>query len=67
MRFTAGLTPTDPWWVSEAGAKLKLGMKQLIAAWYHGRLPFERGMDATSEYPYAVTHLLSTGGIRRVR
>jgi hypothetical protein len=46
---------------------VKNGMKLLINNWYHNRLPFEKGMDATAEYPYAVTACLSYGSLVRAR
>jgi uncharacterized phiE125 gp8 family phage protein len=66
IRFTSGYAPTSPFW-SDAGARVKNGMKLLINNWYHNRIPFEKGMDATAEYPYAVTACLSYGSLVRVR
>jgi uncharacterized phiE125 gp8 family phage protein len=66
IRFTSGYASGSPFW-SDAGARVKNGMKLLINNWYHNRLPFEKGMDATAEYPYAVTACLSYGSLVRAR
>ena len=66
IRFTSGYAATSPFW-SDAGARVKNGMKLLINNWYHNRLPFEKGMAATAEYPYAVTACLSFGSLVRAR
>jgi hypothetical protein len=42
-------------------------MKLLINNWYHNRLPFEKGMNAAAEYPYAVTACLCYGSPVRAR
>jgi uncharacterized phiE125 gp8 family phage protein len=66
IRFTSGYAPGSPFW-SDVGARVKKGMKLLINNWYHNRLPFEKGMDAAAEYPYAVTACLSYGSLVRAR
>ena len=66
IRFTSGYSSTSPFW-SDAGARVKNGMKLLINNWYHNRLPFEKGMNAAAEYPYAVTACLSYGSLVRAR
>ena len=66
IRFTSGYAPSSPFW-NDAGARVKNGMKLLINNWYHNRLPFEKGMTATAEYPYAVTACLSYGSLVRAR
>ena len=66
IRFTSGYDPSHPWWQG-AGQRIKLGMKLLISAWYNNRMPFEKGVDATSEYPYAVTSCLTYGSLVRAR
>ena len=66
IRFTSGYSPNSPFW-SDAGARVKNGIKLLINNWYHNRLPFEKGMTATAEYPYAVTACLSYGSLVRAR
>jgi uncharacterized phiE125 gp8 family phage protein len=66
IRFTSGYASTSPFW-SDAGGRVKNGMKLLINNWYHNRLPFEKGMDAAAEYPYAVTACLSYGSLVRAR
>lgn len=65
VRFTAGMTDSDPFWL-DAGQRIKIGMKQLISHWFNGRLPFELGAMVTAEYPYTVTALLSTGAVPEV-
>jgi uncharacterized phiE125 gp8 family phage protein len=65
VRFTSGMTATDPFW-SDAGARVKVGMKLLISAWFNGRMPFVQGRGL-QELDYAVTHCLSTGAVPRVR
>jgi uncharacterized phiE125 gp8 family phage protein len=66
IRFTSGYDSTAKFWTGR-GALIKAGMLLLIAAWYDNRLPFATGVDATSEYPYAVTHCLSMGALKRAR
>jgi uncharacterized phiE125 gp8 family phage protein len=66
IRFTSGFDPNHPWWQG-AGQRIKLGMKLLISSWYNNRMPFEKGVDATSEYPYAVTSCLTYGSLVRAR
>jgi hypothetical protein len=66
VRFTSGVAPASVFW-SDAGARIKVGMKLLISHWYNNRLPFEKGVGAAGEYPYAVTSCLSYGAIPRVR
>lgn len=66
FRFTAGYSSADPFWRG-AGARIKIGMRLLISAWYNNRLPFEKGMDAMAEYPYAVSSCLGHGAIVRAR
>lgn len=66
VRFTSGFSLTDPFW-SDAGARVKEGMKKLISDWFSNRLPFEIGASAIQEYPYAVTACLSYGAVPRVR
>jgi hypothetical protein len=66
LRFTSGYSNTDPFW-SGPGARIKNGMLQLISAWYGNRLPFEKGIGATNEYPYTVTSCLSYGAQVRAR
>lgn len=66
IRFTSGYDVNSMFW-SNAGARVKVGMKLLIAAWFNQRLPFEKGVSATQEYPYAVTSCLSYGALERAR
>jgi uncharacterized phiE125 gp8 family phage protein len=66
IRFTSGYESNAPFWTGR-GALIKSGMLLLIAAWYDNRLPFAVGVDATSEYPYAVTHCLGLGALTRAR
>ncbi len=65
IRYTAGITPSDPWW-TESGALVKNGMRLLISAWYNNRIPFEIGASAMAEYPYAVTTALNFGAVPSV-
>jgi uncharacterized phiE125 gp8 family phage protein len=66
IRFTAGYLNTDPFW-SDAGARVKTGMKLLISHWWENRLPIEKGAAAIVEYPYAITSNLSFGQVPRAR
>jgi uncharacterized phiE125 gp8 family phage protein len=66
FRFKSGYSTTAPFWKG-SGARIKIGMKLLISAWYNNRIPFEKGMDAAAEYPYAVTSCLSYGSLVRAR
>lgn len=66
IRFTSGYSSLDPFW-KDSGARIKIGMKLLISAWYNNRMPFEKGAAATQEYPYAVTSCLSYGALTRAR
>ena len=66
IRFTSGVAKTDPYWQG-MGSLVKNGMKMLISHWYTKRLPFEAGISATNEYPYAVTAGLSAGCLVSVR
>jgi hypothetical protein len=66
LRFTSGYSNTDPFW-SGPGARIKNGMLLLISAWYNNRLPFDKGITATNEYPYTVTSCLNYGAQQRAR
>lgn len=66
IRFTSGYSSLDPFW-SDAGAIIKVGMKQLISGWDNNRIPFEIGSGSAAEYPYTVTSCLSYGALIRVR
>ena len=66
VRFTSGFAPGS-WFWNDAGQRVKMGMKMLISAWYNNRLPFERGIGPSSEYPFAVTSCLSHGALVRAR
>lgn len=65
IQFTSGFASSHPFW-SNDGQRLLLGMRQLISAWFTGRLPFEPATDI-KEYPYAVTALFGFGAKRVVR
>lgn len=65
IRFTAGLTSTDAFW-ADAGQRVKVGMYMLISSWFSNRLPFD-AVRYIQEYPFAVTHLLGSGALVRVR
>jgi uncharacterized phiE125 gp8 family phage protein len=66
IRFTAGYSASDAYW-NGPGMLVKNGMLLLISAWYNNHLPFEKGVGASDEYPYAVTHCLSSGALERAR
>ncbi len=66
IRHTSGVFATDVFWI-DSGARVKIGMLQLISHWFTGRLPFETGVGAVAEYPFTVTHLLTSGAVPRVR
>lgn len=66
IRFTSGYTNVSQWW-SETGSKVKIGMLMLISQWYEQRIPFDKGIGATNEYPFAVTSCLSYGALERAR
>jgi uncharacterized phiE125 gp8 family phage protein len=59
IRFTSGYTLADPFW-SDAGARLRVGMKKLISDWFNNRMP-------TGEVPEDVLSILSYGALPRVR
>ncbi len=65
IRCTAGYAPDDAFW-SDAGARLKLGMKYLISDWYEERLPFTPGIPL-DEYPFKIRGLLGAGAAVSVR
>lgn len=60
VRFTAGLTNDDPFWLSH-GTHIKIGMKQLISLWHTRRLPFQRP-QGSGDVPYEITACFSYGG-----
>jgi len=64
FRFTSGFAPDSAWW-SDSGARVKMGMKQLISSWFTERLPFVKGPGTMEEYPFAVTSNLSYGALAR--
>jgi uncharacterized phiE125 gp8 family phage protein len=66
IQFTSGFSTTDAFW-RDAGARIKIGMKLLVSAWYNNRIPFEIGSQQAPEYPYTVTSCLSYGSILRAR
>jgi hypothetical protein len=66
VRFSSGYAEDHPFW-SQSGQRVLIGMKELISAWFHERLPFELSNLAIQEYPYTVTSLLSFGAVPRVR
>ncbi len=66
VRFTSGYLTDDVFWI-DSGSWVKIGMLQLISHWFTGRLPFETGAGAVAEYPFTVTHLLTSGAVPRVR
>jgi len=64
FRFTSGFSADAAFW-ADAGSRVKMGMKLLIAAWYTDRLPFAVGARAAVEFPYYVTSCLSHGALAR--
>ena len=62
IRFTAGFAPSDPWWLTD-GRMVLNGMRWLINSWFSGKLPFEKGLDPTTEYPFGLSRLLSQGAV----
>jgi uncharacterized phiE125 gp8 family phage protein len=66
IRFTSGYAASDAYW-NGPGTLVKQGMLLLISAWYNNMLPFEKGVGASDEYPYAVTSCLSYGALERAR
>lgn len=64
IRFTSGHSATSAFW-SDAGARLKVGMKLLISHWYNNRIPFEKSTGTMEEYGLAVTSSLSYGALPR--
>ena len=65
-RFTSGYQNNDPFW-NGSGARVKVGMLQLISSWYENRLPFTPGARNDAELPFAVTSCLSYGALGRTR
>jgi uncharacterized phiE125 gp8 family phage protein len=64
VRFTSGYLPGSIFW-SDAGARIKTGMRLLISEWFYNRIPFGEGAGP-GELPYAVTSCLSHGSIVRL-
>ena len=65
IRFTSGYASTSAFWTGDAGQRLKVGMLELISAWYNNRLPFD-ATRAIVEYPFGLTFLLSLGALQHV-
>ena len=66
VRYTGGLAADSAWW-SDAGARVKIGMKLLISGWFNSRIPWAIGAGGRSEFPFAVTQCLSQGSVTRAR
>lgn len=66
IRFTSGYSASDVYW-NGPGILVKNGMLLLISAWYNNHLPFEKGVGAADEYPYAVSSCLGFGALERAR
>lgn len=66
VRFTSGYTSTHPFW-SNAGQRVRQGMKMLISHWYEERKPVNTDAASIAELPYTITALLSFGAVQRVR
>jgi uncharacterized phiE125 gp8 family phage protein len=65
VRFTSGYSIDDPFWMS-SGARVKMGMLQLISAWYEHRVPFERSSNL-NELPFGITSNLEYGALERTK
>lgn len=65
VRYSSGVAADSAFW-SDAGARVKVGMKYLISAWFTNRLPFVTGITAANEYPMSITSCLSQGAVARV-
>jgi len=63
IRFRAGMSPDSAFW-SDAGARVKVGMKQLIVEWFSNRIPIGTKCE---EFPYGISSSLSHGGRKLVR
>ena len=66
FRFTSGFASDSAWW-SDSGARIKMGMKQLISLWFTERLPVVKGPGAMEEYPFMITSNLSYGALGRAK
>ena len=66
IRFTSGYDLGSPFWKGP-GARIKMGMKQLIASWFEQRLPFTMGARNDAELPFSVTSNLSYGALERAK
>jgi uncharacterized phiE125 gp8 family phage protein len=62
VRFTSGLTSTDIFW-SDAGQRVLLGMKMLIAHWYNNGDIMAMPGSTGAEIPWAAKVLLGTGAV----
>jgi uncharacterized phiE125 gp8 family phage protein len=63
VRFTCGLASTAPFW-SDAGGRVKVGMKRLILEWFVNRIPTGVKVE---ELPFGITAALSYGAVPRAR
>lgn len=63
VRFRSGLTAGSAFW-SDAGARVKIGMKLLISEWFLNRVPFVPGLTL-QEIPHGITNCLETGAVPR--
>jgi uncharacterized phiE125 gp8 family phage protein len=66
VRFTSGYAADAPFWKGP-GARVKMGMKQLISSWYEQRLPFTLGARNDAELPFSVSSNLGYGALERAR
>jgi uncharacterized phiE125 gp8 family phage protein len=64
IRYTSGYSASSVFW-SDAGSRVRNGMRMLIAWWFNNRLPFENA-TVLSEYPYTVTACLEYGSLKLV-
>lgn len=65
INFTSGYSSTDAFW-NDAGARIKVAMKRLIADWYFKRLVCDVTADG-SGLPCPIKAMLSYGALERVR
>lgn len=64
VRFTSGMGATDQFWIGP-GARVKIGMKMLVAEWFSNRLPRTLGRGETLATLDPITLLLSSGAVPR--
>jgi uncharacterized phiE125 gp8 family phage protein len=63
VRFTSGLAADAVFW-SDAGQRVKVGMRMLIAEWFSNRIPFGFRVE---ELPFKITACLGWGALPRAK